>query len=239
MVWTRPIATTGSNSWHTFKAKDSDSDQLVVYRVQDLTEDRYEDMIQQFLDHFIEEEPISVSKGISKDQSARDGLIDLWRSTLREQMTLVCYKEGSDEIIGANIVVVRESEEAYDDDAFPGGDQADVRAIFKYVLAQFDPLKYYGVDHRLIAYGLTVNKRYRGRGVATEILNARVPMCKAFGIKLAAHPFSAPGSQGAARKAGYRTDYEITYDDLAELGPKYTLSGIQSKSLKLMSLLIE
>ncbi|XP_058456545.1 uncharacterized protein LOC131433939 [Malaya genurostris] len=235
MVWTRPPQSPVPTVWHTFKAKDSDCDRTVVYRVQDLTEDRYDDMIQHFLDHFIEEEPISVSKGISKDESARDEMIKLWRAALKEQMTLVCYKEGSDEIIGANIVVVRDSEEAYDDDAILSGDQGDLRAIINHVLSQFDPLKHYGVDQRLIAYGLTVNKRYRGRGVATEILKARVPMCKAFGIKLASHPFSAPGSQGAARKAGYRTDYEITYDELASMGPKYTLPGIQSKSLKVMS----
>ncbi|XP_058839944.1 uncharacterized protein LOC131695448 [Topomyia yanbarensis] len=239
MVWTRPTNSAFPSVWHTFRAKDVDSDQLITYRVQDLTEDRFEDMVQHFLDNFIEEEPICVSKGVAKDATAREAAIKLWRKVLREKMTLVCYKEGSDEIIGANIVTVKTSDEVYTIDILKSAEQGDVRVIVEYVTKQFDALEHYGVDHRMVAYGLTVDRRYRGRGIATEILKARVPMCKALGIKLAAHPFSALGSQKAASNAGYRTDYEITYDDLAKLGPKYTLLNIPSKSIKLMSLFIE
>ncbi|XP_058839035.1 uncharacterized protein LOC131695457 [Topomyia yanbarensis] len=239
MVWTRPPNPPIPTVWHTFKAKDVDSDRLVTYRVQDLTEDRYEDMIQHFLNHFIEEEPFSVSKGASSNATLREGMIQLWRNGFEEKMTLVCYREGSDEIVGANIVLVKSLDEVYDGETIPCEEQGNFRAILEYVSEQFDVHKHYGVDHRMIAYGLTVNKRYRGRGIATEILKARVPMCKAFGIKLAAHPFSAIGSQKAAINAGYRTDYEITFDELAALGPKYALPGIQSKSLKLMSYSIE
>ncbi|XP_058839466.1 uncharacterized protein LOC131694943 [Topomyia yanbarensis] len=196
-------------------------------------------MIQHFLNHFIEEEPCSVSKGTSKNATLREATIQLWRKGLEEKMTLVCYREGSDEIVGANILHVKSLDEDYDGDTLPYDEQGDLRAILEYVSNQFDVFKHYGVDHRMIAYGLTVNKRYRGRGIATEIIKARVPMCKALGIKLAAHPFSAIGSQRAAINAGYRTDYEITYDELATMGPKYALPGVQSKSFKLMSYSME
>ncbi|XP_058456513.1 uncharacterized protein LOC131433912 [Malaya genurostris] len=238
MVWTRPPQPPVPTVWHTFKAKDVDSDQQVVYRVQDLTEDRYEDLIQLFLDHFLEDEPIAVSKGITKNSPFCENMIKLWTGAIKEQMTIVCYKEGSDEIVGANMIVIRGSGGDFNEE-MPSDDEGDFMSIIKYVAAQFNPLEHYGVDHRVTAYGLVVNKRYRGRGIATEILKARVPMCKAFGIKLCAHNFSAPGSQGATRKAGYRTDYEITYDKLAEMGPKYTLRGIPSKSIKVMSLWID
>ncbi|XP_053698640.1 uncharacterized protein LOC128745588 [Sabethes cyaneus] len=240
MAWTRPLEPAVPVIWHTFRAKDGDDSDggIVTYHVQDLTEDRYEDMIEHFLNHFIEEEPMCVSMGIPKDKQARAGLVSLWRSILKEKMTLVCYKEGSDEIIGANIISVKDDENYFEFE-IKNEKQDKLLNIVEYVSKQFNLCEHYGVKHRLVAYGLSVNKGYRGRGIATEILKARVPMCKALEIKLAAHPFSAIGSQKAASNAGYFTDYEITYDDLAKLGPAYTLPGIKSKSFKLMSFPIE
>ncbi|XP_055547737.1 uncharacterized protein LOC129731627 [Wyeomyia smithii] len=240
MAWTRPSLPAIPVVWHTFRAKDGDGSdgRIVTYYVQDLTEDRYEDMIEHFLGHFIEEEPMCVSTGVPKDEGSRSSFVSLWRSILKEKMTLVCYKEGSDEIIGANIIAVK-NKDNYFDFKMKSEKQGNLLNIVEYVSKQFDFSERYGVENRLVAYGLAVNKRYRGRGIATEILKARVPMCKALGIKLAAHPFSAIGSQRAASSAGYRTDYEITYDDLAKLGSEYTLPGIKSKSFKLMSFPIE
>ncbi|XP_055528398.1 uncharacterized protein LOC129720748 [Wyeomyia smithii] len=240
MVWTRPSQPAVPVVWHTFEAKDGDDSEgrVVTYRVQDLTEDRYEDMIEHFMNHFVEEEPMSVSMGTTKDPQMRTGSSHMWRAVLKEQMTLVCYKDGSDEIIGANILAVRDNGN-YLDTQLDSKNQSKALNVIHYCSKQFDYTEHYGVKLRLVAYGLAVNKRYRGRGIATEILKARVPMCKALGIQLAAHPFSAIGSQKAATNAGYRTDYEITYDDLAKMGPDYTMPNIQSKSFKLMSFAIE
>ncbi|XP_055547033.1 uncharacterized protein LOC129731225 [Wyeomyia smithii] len=162
----------------------------------------------------------------------------MWRSVLKEKMTLVCYKEGSDEIIGANILAVKNTSN-YFNFKLKNDRQDNMLNIIDYVSKQFDFTERYCIENRLVAYGLSVNKLYRGRGIATDILKARVPMCKALGIKLAAHPFSAIGSQKAALNAGYRTDYEITYDDLSKLGPEYTLPDIKSKYFKLMSYSME
>ncbi|XP_053692411.1 uncharacterized protein LOC128740865 [Sabethes cyaneus] len=235
MVWTRSSQPAVPVVWHTFQARDGDESdgRLVTYRVQDLTEDRHEDLIEHFLDNFLVDEPMSAASGSAEKQQS--GAVSLWKPILEENMTLVCYKEGSDEIIGANILAIRDSE-----NYLITTEERDVALnIVDYASKQFDYTEHYGVVDRMVAYGLSVGKRYRGRGIATEILKARVPLCKAFGIKLAAHSFSAIGSQKAATKAGYRTDYEITYDDLAKMGPEYAMPGITSKNFKLMSYYIE
>ncbi|XP_053692410.1 uncharacterized protein LOC128740864 [Sabethes cyaneus] len=245
MVWTRPSLPAIPVVWHTFQARDGDGDddgdgRLVTYHVQDLTEDRYEDLVDHFLIHFSSEEPMSNASGlpvVSKDQDQSG--VPLWNAIFKENMTLVCYKEGSNEIIGANILAVRDKENYLANEIKAGEQHYVILDILDYVSKQLNYSELYGIANRLVAYGLSVNKRYRRRGIATEILKARVPMCKALGIKLAAHSFSAPGSQRAAAKAGYRTDFEITYDDLAKLGSKYALPGIKSKYFKVMSFLIE
>lgn len=53
----------------------------------------------------------------------------------------------------------------------------------------------YGVDKHVGAFGLSVDPKYRGRGIATEILKARAPMCKAVGIGLTSNIFTGEASQ--------------------------------------------
>lgn len=53
----------------------------------------------------------------------------------------------------------------------------------------------YNFDKHVGAFGLSVDKKYRGRGIATEILKARAPMCKALGIGLTSNVFTGEASQ--------------------------------------------
>ncbi|XP_039433685.1 uncharacterized protein LOC120416077 [Culex pipiens pallens] len=238
MVWSRPDQPPIPTIYHTFRAKDVDSDQLVTYRVQDFTEDRHADVIQHYKENFVDDEPLAASRKISSSAVAMAEIVAFWSWCLEQRMTVVCYKEGSDEIVGVNLLHV----------ATPGKhkqwklESEDLWNTFEahiYVGQQFNVFERFGVDRYLTAYGLAVNRRYRGRGIATELLKARIPMCKAFGIELTATNFTAVGSQLAAAKAGFKTDFEIMYDDFAKMGPKYVFPGIQTKSLKLMSLKIE
>ena len=57
----------------------------------------------------------------------------------------------------------------------------------------------YDVDQYLAAYGLCVNRAYRGIGVATEMLKARVPYMKEMRLKITRTAFTAI----AAKKIGY------------------------------------
>jgi RimJ/RimL family protein N-acetyltransferase len=56
----------------------------------------------------------------------------------------------------------------------------------------------FNVERYLSAYGLCINSAYRRRGIATEMLRARVPYLKAFGLKVTATAFTGTGSQKAA-----------------------------------------
>lgn len=79
----------------------------------------------------------------------------------------------------------------------------------EYAASQFDPFEHFGVDEYLIAYGLCVDPAYRGRGIATEILRARLSLLKALELKVTASAFTGPGSQRAAFKCGYKDNFVI------------------------------
>ncbi|XP_055616763.1 uncharacterized protein LOC129762485 [Toxorhynchites rutilus septentrionalis] len=238
MVWTRPEEPPIPTVWYTFEAKDAESDRLVTYRVEDLTEDRYDDVIKHYRENFVEDAPFCQNKRISCDDLAMAEIVVLCKWCFEQKMTLVCYKEGSDEIVGANLLYV-ETSDGKEEWKLQNAALRDIVATNEYMTQQFNLFEHYKVNHYLTAFGLAINRRYRGRGIATEVLKARVPLCRAFGIKLTATNFSADASQVAATKAGFESNFEVTYEDFSKMGPRYSFPGIQSKSLKLMSLKIE
>ncbi|XP_055523113.1 uncharacterized protein LOC129717276 [Wyeomyia smithii] len=209
MEWIRPEQPVIPQTWQTFKARDVDSDRLITYRVEDLTEDCFDDAIQHYMENFLDDEPLSQSKRISEAEESVAEVKNFWRWCLDRKMTIVCYKEGSREIIGTNLLHVKGSHKSLD--LVMKSDRIkDIFATHEYITDQYDVLKQYDVEYYLAAYGLAINQRYRGRGIATEMLKARVPLCRAFGIKVTATNFTALGSHLAAAKAGFRTDVEVT-----------------------------
>lgn len=120
------------------------------------------------------------------------------------------------------------------------GDQGAGEVSQGYVIASshFDVFKHYQVDSYMSADGLCVNADYTGRGVATELLRARVPILKALGLSVTASSFSTMGSQTAAKKAGYEDLFEISYDDLHKLLPHFDFSSSNTKCFKLSALKI-
>ncbi|XP_053682019.1 uncharacterized protein LOC128732724 [Sabethes cyaneus] len=241
MGWTRPKQLVIPQVWDTFQAKDVDSDQLVTYRVEDLTEDRYEDAIQHFVENYLDDEPLHKNRKFSEDELSVAEVKDFWQWCFDQKMTIVCYKEGSREIVGVNLLHVKGFDKMHDSEVRQTKSEhlKDIEATHEYMTDQFQVCQHYNVIFYLTSYGLAINRRYRGREIATEMLRSRIPLCKTLEIKVTATDFTALGSQLAAAKAGFQTIVEVTYDDFSKMGPRYSYPGIKSKSLKLMSLEIE
>jgi RimJ/RimL family protein N-acetyltransferase len=85
----------------------------------------------------------------------------------------------------------------------------DIFGVMSYAQEQFSSFKHYNVDKYLIAYGLCVDTNYRARGIATEMLKARLPIMKSLGLKVTTTAFTGLGSQRAAEKAGYEENFVI------------------------------
>lgn len=60
--WKRNTDSDYPRVWVKFMAKDLNSDDLVEYRVEDLTEDRFDDAVDHMLTYFVKDEPICKSK---------------------------------------------------------------------------------------------------------------------------------------------------------------------------------
>lgn len=64
LSWRRPSNVPFPCTWHTFKAKDVDSDGLVDYTVEDLPEERNDEAIQHMIEYYLHGEPLAKSKGL-------------------------------------------------------------------------------------------------------------------------------------------------------------------------------
>lgn len=113
LSWNRPDSVEYPKIWQTFKARDTDSDNLVEYRIQDLPLDRIDDYLQYLLENFVPDEPCAKAFGYQNDPDILDDYIRFWKPAIEQRMSLVCFKEGSDEIVGAHIVSVSTKNDNY------------------------------------------------------------------------------------------------------------------------------
>ncbi|XP_055585458.1 uncharacterized protein LOC129738299 isoform X2 [Uranotaenia lowii] len=189
---------------------------------------------------FHEDEMVNMEqrRELAEQQPSVEEIRDVWRELVKQRMALVCFREGADDIVGMNVTYVSCVDDAKDYKS-KGDRWQDVVDAVLYITEQSKVFERFDVTEYLTAMGLSVSPRYRGRGIATEILRARVPLAQAVGVKLTSTVFTAIGSQIPAAKVGFVETFVMDYDKLAELDPRFTFPGIQSKSCKSMSLRIE
>lgn len=223
--------------WHTFKAKDLDSDRLVNYVVQDLPEDRFEDGVNHMCGIFIYDEPMCHAKRLAEEQQSVDDIREVWRELVKQKVAIVCFREGSDEIVGLNMTYIACKDDK-DDYECKGQRWREVYDAVMYFTKQSRVFEQYQVSEYMGAFGLSVSPKYRGRGIATEILRARVPLCKAIGIPLTSTVFTAIGSQIPAAKVGFEESFIMAYDELAKADPRFVFPGVKSTHCKSMSMRI-
>lgn len=63
LKWTRPKTSEYPRIWHTFVAKDIDSDTLVEYCIQDMPESRFDEAVQLMTINFCRDEPLNEALG--------------------------------------------------------------------------------------------------------------------------------------------------------------------------------
>lgn len=105
--WTRPQEIPYPNVWLRFKARAVESDALVEYRVQDLTEDDLDAVYEHMKTYFFLDEPLNASVRLIEATEAHAVIKHVWSEVIKEKVSLVCYKERSNEVVGCNFLCVK------------------------------------------------------------------------------------------------------------------------------------
>ncbi|XP_052739082.1 arylalkylamine N-acetyltransferase 1-like [Bicyclus anynana] len=232
MVYSRPSSLPVPTVWHRFTARG------VTLRVQDLTQQQVEPAVRLLLQHFTADEPPCKYIEINKHPGAVAELEKLWRNTIKDQLSLVCVEDVDEpkEIVGVNVLTVCSRSDEEEEFKTENRIWAKLFGAVELVGKSVDIFARFGVQRYLTAYGLVVAPPWRGCGIGGEILRARIPLCKALGIKVTATVFTAAASQAVAKKAGFHDLFQISYEELAQRGFRFPGVEENTKYSKLMAL---
>ena len=220
--------------WSKFQAKDAD-EKVVTYQIQDLPEGRFHEAIYFMQRHHMESEVLRVKK-IRDDAMSFREITETWWNCLRQNVSLVCFKEGDDQIVGLNILGIVTKAKSYQSHNFKGKGWSEIVNSKKFITDNFfDPFKHYSVDVLIFALGLIVLPEYRQRGVAVELLRARELLGRAVGVQVTSNVFTSLGAQRAAEKAGFDVNFAIKFTDLEKLDKNSAMPGIKEDYIKYMS----
>lgn len=201
-----------------FKVKSKDGDNEEEFYIQDLTENYFD----QAVDFIVENHARgAVFHNACKTLHNEDGIERVrksYRKAFEERISLICIKTGSEEIVGLNALYLKSR---FDAPPAPSDDPnfRKLQELSQYVEDAFRVADHYQVDRFVFAAGLAVDRKFRGRGIATEILKARAGVLKAIGLSVTTAIFSTVGAQKAAASAGYDENYSIKYEELEKLFP--------------------
>ncbi|XP_055607212.1 uncharacterized protein LOC129754966 [Uranotaenia lowii] len=239
MQWQRPDCVPFPSVWHRFKAMAGTGDQMGYYVVQDLPSDRVEETFDLLAEPFTRDEVMNRTNRLIEDPLGVEMVREMWQQLIPGKMSLICVEEATGQIVGVNVLGVVSKSDNEPDFKYASSTFQTIYDLNTYVAKQANVFDRHGVDHYLSAMGLSVDPRYRRRGIATEILRARVPLCKAVGLTLTANCFSGVASQIAATKAGFREDVSYHCGSLVNVDERFALPGIENECFKYMSLKIE
>jgi len=225
----RPDSLAFPQIYITFKGKDKSSDKIVEYRIQDLPKKYFDHAVNFMAKYFLPDETLGSAINITSKPGAVQAFRDLWHDSLRQNITIGCFKSDNDELVGLNVLVVKSKA-----DSVGFGQTQDPHAAYifnavSYCVKQVDIFAKFNVDKYLWAYGLCVNPEYRRAGIGTELLKARFPLMRALGLTVTATIFTAIGSQKAADRAGFKDIFTLSYEDLQKVFPRFDFSKSNTK----------
>jgi hypothetical protein len=100
--------------YHTFRAKDKDSDELVEYRVQDLPEEFIDEAVELLKMYFIPDEPLCIAADVPNSPDTIKIYCEFWRKILIDRWSLACFKGASNELVGLNVLGITARSEPFD-----------------------------------------------------------------------------------------------------------------------------
>ena len=81
------------------------SDEIVEYKIQDLTEDRYEEAVELFVEFYLQDEPVAKSRKMYENESSKNEMRKVWINAVKQGLSVACIKNDN-ELVGANILTI-------------------------------------------------------------------------------------------------------------------------------------
>lgn len=221
MAWKRPESVPYPSVWSTFVGNKYPDMDPIEYKIQDITEDLFEDTVKHMTRYFLVRENLCSSTGFSENEVSVKEMEDIWREKLKQKMGLVAlainHETGEETIAGVNMTSISHKSEKSSYSELKGPVMKKVFRSLKDLEAPINVFDHFNVEVYLTALGLSVAPQYSGENIGYQLLMARTKLCQATGLTLTVTAFSGPISQHLAKKAGFHVlsalDYETYKQD--------------------------
>jgi hypothetical protein len=204
------------------------------FRIEDLCESRFDEAIKLMSENYFKSDPLMASKNILDDEISKQEVIENWRLILQQKISLVCFKENSDEIIALDFLCVMNEEEM--DRKANGESLSEIKNVFHFIKdIFFNPYEHYNVERLVRSCGRYVNENYVNISMVSQIFKARFEMAKFFDIELSSDIVCEAELQAAAISNDYEENFSIELKKLPKMISDGYFPGIHEQFLKVMS----
>lgn len=208
-----------------------ESDSGEVFRIEDVQEKSFEDVIEMLRNNYLTEDPLMSSKNVTEDAESVDEIIEYWKCILDQKISIACLKEDTNEIVGITLLSFM-SEQEYD--FKPKGEVwSEIRKVHRFIKdIFFNPFEFYSVENILTSGGCFINKNFQQHGIAEELIKARADVGKLFEARVSADLVSTALWQDASVKNDHEEKFSVTFKKLPKYVAEGYFPGIKEESLK-------
>lgn len=211
----------------------------IRFSIQEIPEDRYEDVVEHMLKYFIADEPMCKCYDGRDDPEFKETFRKIWTEVLSHGLALGAFVENPDGgkpiIAGVNALVLSYEGENYDIiDSMP----LKPRRIMEFMTKVSKDAKVYeryGVDRYISAFGLSVDPSFRGASLGGHLLRAREDVGREYNLSVTSTVFTSPISQKLAERNGFETLYQERYEDVVDDDGNELFPGIGVEFVKVMA----
>ncbi|XP_069690256.1 arylalkylamine N-acetyltransferase-like 2 [Periplaneta americana] len=239
--WKRPSDVSFPSVWRSYDGKRPLEGMTPRFRIQDVTEDLEDEVIQLLTDVILRDEFMCSTAGVASDPVSLAEVQGLWREYLRYRISLVALVEPGTtpyighRVVGCNVLGIVSLHDTLDANQFKGEAFRKVFLTTISITLNANLFERYDVDHFLSAAGLCVSREYRGQGLGFELLKARFDMGRAVGLPLTATLFTSDNTQWMAEQLGMDMIADLSSDDLKDEEGRSLFPGNKNKRFKLMA----
>lgn len=208
------------------------------FYIQDLTEDYFDFAVDFIVENHARGAVFHRAANTIETEKGIEIVKGYYRNAFEHKVSLICINSKTNEVAGLNALYIASKF----DPQKPASNDPNFKIleeISNFINNSFNVYEHYGVDRVMFAAGLCVDKKYRGRGIATEILKTRSFVLNAIDVKVTSSIFSTVGAQKAAYAAGYDENFSIGYEELDTIFPNANFSHAYGTKCKVMSLKVK
>ncbi|XP_043273485.1 uncharacterized protein [Venturia canescens] len=214
--------------WGVVEGRKKTSDgKTLRFSIQEVPEDRFDDVLDLMCKVFIKDEPICDSLNAIEDPVTIEDFCKLWSFPLQKGIVVGAFLIDGDEpkpiLAGVNMTVVFRSETA-----------TKMLRLMGSLEKEKDVRRFFNVDKILSAFGLCVDPEFRGQGLGYELLRARDEMAVAYNLQATSTVFTSTFAAKNAARAGFEVLVERDFADVRNEDGTRVFPGMVHKSVKLM-----